>query len=338
MGSRGSRQRLTSSAGRTGDEMRDRIDRALAACEEINEVEPKRPPRWVLHLIAKLQSANGTLAWEPADTVEAHAELLDLQVRHQRTPPAEALADALGSLSRTRADLRPGAGAARGRRGSAHRRRGRPRRPLLRRVRGRPRGDRRGWRRLAGHAARSLPPPRAGRAAQDRGSVPAYARLLAAGDRRAAWPRPHDHPSPAGGAHARCRRRSEAVLGLPTPRRQARSWAARHRAGGGRAVTQEVDRHPVRFTGDRVAVGRHTLPEPATVPPADDDADLGGSNRPSGEPGAGRGAPDAVPAVVARHESEGSTRACACGCGCPLDLPRQPNRHGRRGLADMQRT
>ncbi len=105
MGSRGSRRRLASSSGRTGDEIRDRIDRALAACEEINQVEPRRPPGWVLHLIATLQSVNGTLAWEPADTVEAHAELLDLQVRHLRTPPAEALAEALGSLSRARAGL-----------------------------------------------------------------------------------------------------------------------------------------------------------------------------------------------------------------------------------------
>ncbi len=106
MGSRGSRRRPASSDGRTGDQMRDRIDSALAACEEINEVEPKPPPRWVLHLIATLQSANGTLAWEPADTVEAHAELLDLQVHHLHTPPAEALAEALGSLRRARADLR----------------------------------------------------------------------------------------------------------------------------------------------------------------------------------------------------------------------------------------
>ncbi len=106
MDSRGSRRSLAPSAGHTGDEMRDRIDSALAACEEINQVEPRRPPRWVLHLISKLQSANGTLAWEPADTVEAHAELLDLQVRHLRTPPAEALAEALGSLSRARAGLR----------------------------------------------------------------------------------------------------------------------------------------------------------------------------------------------------------------------------------------
>ncbi len=133
-------------------------------------------------------------------------------------------------------------------------------------------------------------------------------------------------------------------------------------------MTREADRHQVRFTGDPVARGRHTLPEPATVPPTDDDAALGGPNGPSGEPGAGRGAPDAVLAVVARHESEGSTRACACGCGrpvpvpgsgpprryataacraavyrrhraeVPLDLPRQPNDHGRRRLAATQRT
>ncbi len=105
MGGRGSRRRLACSAGRTGDEMRDRIDRALAACEEINEVEPRRPPRWVLHLVAKLQSANGTLAWEPADTVEAHTELLDLQAHQLRTPPAEALAEALGSLRRAEVPL-----------------------------------------------------------------------------------------------------------------------------------------------------------------------------------------------------------------------------------------
>ncbi len=81
----------------------------------------------------------------------------------------------------------------------------------------------------------------------------------------------------------------------------------------------------------------------------------------------GLGADD--PAVVARHESvAGPGQACACGCGrqvavarsgpprryatdacraavsrrrraeVPLDLPRQPNRHGRRGLAATQRT
>jgi hypothetical protein len=77
----------------------------------------------------------------------------------------------------------------------------------------------------------------------------------------------------------------------------------------------------------------------------------------------------AIPAVVARHEPEaGAGQVCACGCGrlvpvsrsgparryatagcraavyrrrragVPVDLPRQPNRHGRRGLTAIQRT
>jgi chromosome segregation ATPase len=85
---------------------RDRIDRALTACEEINAVQPGPPPRWALDLIGELQAAAGTLVWEPVDTLEAHAELLDLQVQHLSTPPAAALAEVLGSLSRARGEVR----------------------------------------------------------------------------------------------------------------------------------------------------------------------------------------------------------------------------------------
>jgi hypothetical protein len=83
-------------------EARTRIDRALAACEEANLTGPRRPPRWVLDLVAELQTATGSLVWEPADTAEAHAELLDLQVHHLDVPPAAALADALGQLAHAR--------------------------------------------------------------------------------------------------------------------------------------------------------------------------------------------------------------------------------------------
>jgi hypothetical protein len=86
--------------------MRARIDNALAVCEEANLTGPQDPPRWVLDLIAELQVSSGSLVWEPADTVEAHAELLDLQVHHLDVPPAEALADALGRLAYARGELR----------------------------------------------------------------------------------------------------------------------------------------------------------------------------------------------------------------------------------------
>jgi hypothetical protein len=92
---------------------------------------------------------------------------------------------------------------------------------------------------------------------------------------------------------------------------------------------------------------------------------------PAGQPDAGvvDRATAAAPAAVARHESPaGSGPTCACGCGrpvpvprsgpprryataacraavyrrrradVPLDLPRQPNDHGRRRLAATQRT
>jgi hypothetical protein len=87
-------------------ELRARIDRALAACEETNLTGPQRPPRWVLELIAELQTAHGSLVWEPADTADAHAELLDLQVHHLDVPPAAALADALGQLAHARREVR----------------------------------------------------------------------------------------------------------------------------------------------------------------------------------------------------------------------------------------
>jgi hypothetical protein len=83
-------------------EMRDQIDRALAACEEANLTGSPNPPRWVLDLIAELQAAAGSLLWEPADTAEAHDELLDLQVHHLDIPPAAALADVLGQLAHAR--------------------------------------------------------------------------------------------------------------------------------------------------------------------------------------------------------------------------------------------
>lgn len=87
-------------------ETRERIDRALGACEEVNAVSPERPARWVLDLISELQMASGSLVWEPANTVEAHAALLDLQVHHLDTPPGEALAEALGQLAHARGQLR----------------------------------------------------------------------------------------------------------------------------------------------------------------------------------------------------------------------------------------
>jgi hypothetical protein len=86
-------------------EVRTRIDRALAACEEANLHRPQRPPCWVLDLIAELQNSTGSLVWEPGDTAEAHDELLDLQVHHLDIPPVEALADALGQLAHARREV-----------------------------------------------------------------------------------------------------------------------------------------------------------------------------------------------------------------------------------------
>jgi hypothetical protein len=86
--------------------MRERIDKALDACEEINLTKPGPAPRWVLDLVADLQAGIGSLLWVPTNTVEAHAELLDLQAPYLSTPHGETLHETQELLAQTRRELR----------------------------------------------------------------------------------------------------------------------------------------------------------------------------------------------------------------------------------------